>query len=32
MTVSDNESQELTKVNPISGDLTIPQHLDNMNW
>ena len=28
MTVANNESQELTKVNPIPGYLTIPQHLD----
>ncbi len=28
MTVAHNESQELTKVNPIPGSLTIPQHLD----
>jgi len=28
MTVANNESQELTKVNPISGYLTIPQQMD----
>lgn len=28
MTVAHNESQELTKVNPIPDSLTIPQHLE----